>query len=294
MCGICGVVGGSPETRARDVMRMNAALSHRGPDGQGVGHFDHAEIAMSRLAIIDVDNGQQPMTSNDGRFSAVVNGEIYNFRELRSRLETAGHVFRTRADSEVICHGFAEWGEGLLTELAGMFALAVYDKREESLTLARDPFGEKPLFFFEGTGWLAFSSELKSLLEHPGIPREADREALAYYLRLGLIPEPMTPFRGVSSLPPGANLRWHRGSTRVTHYHTVDYRPDPALEDDRAAEEAVEAALTTAVRRQAVSDVPLGAFLSGGHRFEHGGGSSPTRAVRPDPYVHSQLRGRQL
>lgn len=266
MCGICGIVGPGLETdAARSVAAMNAALRHRGPDSHGQFDDRGASLAMSRLAIIDVEGGDQPLYAGDRETVAVVNGEIYNFRALRDVLVRAGHRFVTASDSEVVVHGYREWGEDVVSRLHGMFAIAVYDRREQTLLLARDRFGEKPLFYYRTpNGAIAFASELRSLVAWPAIPRQMDREAIGYFLRVGFIPAPLTSFAGIAALRPGHWLRWNSGQLEERAYFIPRPDPDPRLADDDTAAEAVAGALKAAVHRQAVSDVPLGAFLSGG------------------------------
>lgn len=245
---------------------MNAALDHRGPDNRGQFDDGGVSLAMCRLAIIDVQGGNQPLFGEDRQTIAVVNGEIYNFRALRDELTRAGYRFRTGTDSEVVVHGYSHWGDDVVHRLHGMFALAVYDRGQRELLLARDRFGEKPLFYYLGAGGeIAFSSELRSLLAWRAIPRVMDREAMGYFLRVGFVPSPRTAFAGIAAVQPGHWLRWRMGGAVKKHAYFVPRAvPDPRLANDGAATEAVAGALKAAVRRQAVSDVPLGAFLSGG------------------------------
>jgi asparagine synthase (glutamine-hydrolysing) len=265
MCGIVGacLVNQVPDLGPR-IAGMNALLTHRGPDSGG--QFTHAgmSIAARRLAIIDLITGDQPLLSADGAVAAVLNGEIYNYRELTQELESRGFVFRTRADTEVLVHGYTAWGAGLCEKLKGMFAFAVVDTKASRLLLGRDRFGEKPLFYSEDHGDLVFASEIQALLEWPGIERSLDREAFSYFLRLGYAPSPLTLFSGVRELPPGCLMQWEAGKVSVRRYYDPDYTPDPSLKRYGVAIEAVQAAIERAVRRQMVADVPLGAFLSGG------------------------------
>ena len=205
MCGICGVIGRADAEAV--VRRMNDRLHHRGPDQQAVFHEPDLALGIARLAIIDVDGGQQPMFSEDEAVVAVHNGEIYNFRDLREELLEAGHQFKTSTDSEVLVHGYEQWGTGLVERLEGMFAFCIWDRRARRLLLARDRFGEKPLFYHHRPGdRLAFSSELASLLAFPAIRRTADREAIGYYLRAGFVPEPLSAFADVKSLAAGSRF----------------------------------------------------------------------------------------
>lgn len=265
MCGICGAVQRHPPPDlAARVDRMNCALVHRGPDSAGRYSHDGVSLAVRRLAIIDLETGDQPISSEDEAIWVTLNGEIYNYRELTAELQKRGHRFKTRSDTEVIVHGYEEYGVSIVERLKGMFAIALYDATRRRLYLARDRFGEKPLFYHSSADGLVFSSELASLLEWPGLPRETDREALGYYLRMGFVPEPLTFFRDIAQLPAGCWMRWEDDRAEIHRYHQPDYSPDPGLEDEGAVLEAVEDALKNAVRRQMVSDVPLGAFLSGG------------------------------
>lgn len=265
MCGICGAAKrNSLVDLDAQVDRMNRALLHRGPDSEGRYSNGGVSMAMRRLAIIDLETGDQPVSNEDKTIWVTLNGEVYNYLELGDSLRKKGHKFRTRSDTEVIAHGYEEYGISVVERIKGMFALALYDTRKRCLYLARDRFGEKPLFYYSSTDELVYSSELASLMEWPGLPRETDREALGYYLRMGFTPEPLTLFRSIKQLPAGCWLKWTESETAINRYYHIDYSPDPALRDDEAVHEQVGNALRNAVRRQAVSDVPLGALLSGG------------------------------
>jgi asparagine synthase (glutamine-hydrolysing) len=265
MCGIAGFVGvesSAAEPREALVRRMCDAIRHRGPDDEGVHVDAHAAIGMRRLAIIDVDTGQQPMTGEDGRFIVVFNGEIYNFRELAAELREAGHRFRTKSDTEVIVHAWEQWGEGALARLSGMFGLAVWDTVSRTLWLARDRAGIKPLHYTEAGGRLLFGSEIKSLLADPGVQRHIDPQALDHYCSFLYTPADRSIFAGIRKLPPGHALRWRDGQLRTWQYWEL-----PAESFDGSAQEAaarLRVLLRDAVRSHMVSDVPLGAFLSGG------------------------------
>ena len=265
MCGIVGIVAAPGcEAPAEDVARaMNAAIRHRGPDDEGVWRDRRALLGMRRLAIIDVAGGHQPMHSDDGRVSLVFNGEIYNFRELRRTLEALGQVFRTRSDSEVVLHAYRHWGEACFAHLNGMFAIALWDSAAGTLLLARDRLGEKPLFYAQEAKRLLFASELKALTRVPGFRRELDAEAIQAYVCFGYVPNPACIFRGVRKLPPGHYLRYADGRSEVVRYWQVDFEPKLNLSEDAAADE-LAALLDQAVASRLVSDVPFGAFLSGG------------------------------
>lgn len=220
---------------------------------------------MRRLAIIDVAGGDQPIVSEDGRLVIVFNGEIYNHQDLRRQLLRQGHRFRTHSDTEAILHLFEDQAEATPAHLKGMFAFCIYDRLERTLFLARDRFGEKPLYYhFSSEHGFAFSSEIRSLLVCPFVPRRLDREALGYYLRAGLVPAPLTLFQEVYSLPPGTWLRLRDGQLTIRPYYTVDFTVDGRLAREETAVERVRETLKQAVARQSVSEVPLGAFLSGG------------------------------
>jgi asparagine synthase (glutamine-hydrolysing) len=266
VCGICGVVAPSgPEREA--VEAMSAALVHRGPDSAGLAAEGPAMLAARRLAIIDLAHGDQPLASEDGRVTVVQNGEIYNHAELRRELEPRGHRFRTRSDTEVLAHLYEEEGPGFVARLRGMFALALWDREERRLLLARDRFGIKPLFHAaRPDGGLAFASELTALTRLPGFAREVDLDALEAYLAFNAIPAPLCILRGARKLPPGHWLTWQDGRVRVERYARPAPAPAGAL---RREPEAVLAAelrerLRDSVRAHLVSDVPVGVLLSGG------------------------------
>lgn len=265
MCGICGVVdlkAGRP-VDAGVLRRMNRALRHRGPDEEGYREAPHVGLAMCRLRVIDPAGGSQPMSNEDGSVWLVYNGEVYNFRELRRELEARGHRFRTRSDTEVVVHGYEAFGVEVVTRLRGMFAFALWDGRQQRLLLARDRLGIKPLYYWQRGDRLAFASELKSLLKLPDFPREVDPEAVDLYLTYGYVPAPWTPFRGVRKLAPGHVLVLDQAGARVQNYWDFV----PAERPSRPLRESVaelRARLQDAVRSHLVSDVPVGAFLSGG------------------------------
>jgi asparagine synthase (glutamine-hydrolysing) len=271
MCGIVGIVDLRSEREfGRELIdRMNKVQHHRGPDETGVQIEPGLALGHKRLSIIDLANGQQPMVSADGRYVIIYNGEVYNFRELRAELEPLGHVFKTHCDTEVLLCAFAQWGEGCVTRFRGMFAFAIWDRHAKSLFLARDRLGIKPMFWCElPDGCVAFSSELKSLFELPNLPREMDVRAVEEYFALGYVPEPRTIFSGVNKLSPGYMLTLTRGQSaaaRPKQYWDVPFEPmhgADATEED-LGQELIER-LREAVKVRLVSEVPLGAFLSGG------------------------------
>ncbi len=262
---MCGITGGVPGIDARVLERMTAALAHRGPDGEGYFHAAGpagASLGHRRLAVIDLAGGRQPMTSADGRWTIVYNGEIYNFRELRSQLEGCGAVFRTKSDTEVLLEAWAQWGVDALERLRGMFAFAIWDGRERALWLVRDRLGIKPLYYTTAGGRLLFGSEIKALLAHPAVSRRLRTSAVDDYLAYLYVPAPQTIFEGIEELPPAHWLRYANGLTEVRCYWQA--RPLPAGEEQESSPEELCALLEESVRLRLVSDVPLGAFLSGG------------------------------
>ena len=250
---------------------MTDALVHRGPDGHGYHIDEEARIFLGhrRLAIIDIGGGAQPMWNEDQTVGVVFNGEIYNHVELRRLLEDRGHRFHSdHSDTEVLVHGYEEWGTELPLRLNGMFAFAIWDKAQSRLFLARDRFGEKPLFYARGPHFLAFASELSSLLRHPRVDTETDVGSLQKLFGYGFFPASRTPYKGVAKLPGGHWLLLDLRSDRVTlrRYWKFSLQPDASLlergEEDLADE--LDSLLTQAVKRRLISDVPIGLFLSGG------------------------------
>lgn len=265
MCGIAGAVWTDP-TRVIDpevLRRMVAALAHRGPDADGFYTDPNAALGHRRLAIIDVACGAQPMANEDDSVWVVFNGEIYNHHELRGELEGRGHRFRTHSDTEVLVHLYEDQGEEAIARLNGMFALAIWDQRQRRLLLARDRMGEKPLVYRHEPGRLLFASELKALLAVPGLPRRIDPAALDAYLAYQYVPHPRIIFEGYQKLPPGHLAVYADDRLEVRRY----WSPDLQSEVDRPAEEYAQELrelLTSAVAMRLESEVPLGAFLSGG------------------------------
>ncbi len=263
MCGICGY-GLAQDDEPPPLQSMVDLLSHRGPDGQGQLDEGRVAVGMRRLAIIDVAGGDQPISNEDRTVWVVLNGEIYNYRELRQSLLDAGHAFATESDTEVLVHMYEDDREGMFEALRGMYAVCVYDRRNRSLLLGRDPFGEKPLYYYRKGETIIFASEIRSLLASDAVPRKLDYEALGYYLRAGLVPSPLTMFAGIRQVEPGTWMQWKSGSVTQGRHWAPDYTTSPDLKDADRAEQAVAEALRQAVRRQLVSERPLGAFLSGG------------------------------
>ena len=287
MCGICGVVEMRREGEAEAaVARMMAAMTHRGPDDEGMYATPGAVIGMRRLSIIDLAGGRQPIFNEAGTIAVVQNGEIYNFRELRAELDGRGHVFRTKSDTEVIVHAYEEWGEECAAHLRGMFAFAVLDTRRETpagprLLLARDPLGIKPLYYARVNGALVFASEVRALVASGEVATEISREGLESYLLFGSVAEPVTLVEGVRSLEPGhrmsVRLGTEAGEARPEAYWDFAWAAKRAAEEKQerslvsarpglgmTTQEQVREKLEDAVRSHLVADVPVGIFLSSG------------------------------
>src|SRR3989449_5409956 len=264
MCGIAGKFNLNRRPVDADLMAQRGGrLSHRGPDDEGRYVSGPIGLSSRRLSIIDLDTGRQPISNEDGTVWVVLNGEIYNFIELRALLETRGHRFQTRTDTEVIVHLYEEYGPGLLAHLRGMFAFAVWDHRRRQLLLARDRLGEKPLFYSYRPGRvLLFASELKSLLVDSDVRPTIDLAAVDTYLSLLYIPAPATIFNEIKKLPAAHYLTCTARSLEVREYWDVPL--PPAGEEDGLNDEALRAQLREAVRIQLRSVVHIGAYLSGG------------------------------
>ncbi|MET0153174.1 MAG: asparagine synthase (glutamine-hydrolyzing) [Candidatus Binatia bacterium] len=264
MCGIAGEVRGSGVDRDA-ATRMAERLRHRGPDQRSiyVSRAGRCALAHARLRVIDLATGEQPMSNEDGSVWVVFNGEIYDFQALRRELEARGHAFRSRSDTEVIVHGYEEWGDRLPERLDGMFALAIWDERRQRLFLARDRAGKKPLYVYRDDERLLFASEIKAILEHPGADRSIEPSALPLYLTYGYVPSPLTFYRRIRKLPAASCLALEadRG-TREWSYWGLDFTPRSIRAEE--ADEEIRARMRAAVRRRMIADVPLGAFLSGG------------------------------
>lgn len=262
---MCGIAGYTHYKRAFDPARIRRAtleLVHRGPDQQGFYESPVVSLGAARLKIIDLEGGDQPVTSDDPPAVVVYNGEIYNHAELRRELEKRGHRFRSRSDTEVLLHAFLEWDTGCFARLRGMFAAAIWLERERRLVLVRDRLGIKPLYYAVRGPDLYFGSELKAILAHPEIERSLDLEGLDHYLTLNYVPCPYTLVEGVRKLPPGCWLEWREGKLRQERYWQLEFRPvrRPLAE----ACEELDALLREAVREHLISDVPLGVWASGG------------------------------
>ena len=262
MCGIAGLAG----TRADPAIleRMALAIRHRGPDDSGVFDDGDAGFGFRRLSIIDVAGGHQPIFNEDDSAAIVLNGEIYNHHDLRTGLLERGHRFRTRSDVETVLHLWEEKGERCLDDLRGMFALAIWNRRDRSLFMARDRVGKKPLYYARLTGGgIVFGSEIKAVLQHPEVRREPDPDAIDHFLTLQYVPSPMTAFRGIERIPPAHWLRWHDRRIELGRYWKLEYEDKFRAPEAELREELVRL-LREAVDIRLESEVPLGAFLSGG------------------------------
>jgi asparagine synthase (glutamine-hydrolysing) len=278
VCGIAGILALRPDGGddrpltagdERVLAHLTGHLVHRGPDGRGRWSSADGRCALghTRLQVIDPETGAQPMATPDGRVVVVYNGEIYNFRDLRARLEARGHAFRTRCDTEVLVHGYREWGEAVVERLDGMFAFGLWDVARQRLLLARDPVGQKPLYLATTANRLVFASEVEPLWDavarYRGEPPTVDPAAVEAYLRQGFVPAPATGWQGLAKLPPATVVTVAAdGRREERRYWRADWSPVP-VSADRAAETTREI-LTRAVEKRLVADVPLGAFLSGG------------------------------
>jgi asparagine synthase (glutamine-hydrolysing) len=259
---MCGITGAVPGLDNGVLKRMTAALAHRGPDGEGYFSSPDVSLGHRRLAVIDLAGGGQPMTSRDGRWTIVFNGEIYNFRALRRELQALGVVFRTQSDTEALLEAWARWGVDAIERLRGMFAFALWDARERALWLVRDRLGLKPLYYSVAGGRLLFGSEIKAILAHPSAPRQLNPAAVDDYLAYLYVPAPQTIFAGIEELPPGHWMRWQNGAADIRRYWEA--RPLPKGESLPRHAEDLCALLEESVCLRLESDVPLGTFLSGG------------------------------
>ena len=262
MCGFGGYVGSG----SRQILEaMTSLLTHRGPDWRGVWMRDGIGLAHTRLSILDLTPaGRQPMVSADGRFVLVYNGEIYNYRELRSQLQQAGEIFLSSSDTEVLLHGYRKWGSRVVEKLRGMFAFGIWDDAHRRLFLARDRLGIKPLFYAPLSDGLVFGSEIKALFAHPDLCRKMNPGAVDVYFELGYIPGPNTIFQGVQALAPGCLLEYGEGSLSIQRYWRPEFQVEHAERNEAALSDELDQRLHDAVRSHLVADVPVGAFLSGG------------------------------
>ncbi|PWT92244.1 MAG: asparagine synthase (glutamine-hydrolyzing) [Blastocatellia bacterium] len=264
MCGIVGVVRSDSKTVDQTlVSRMCDAIRHRGPDEDGFYFNDSVGLGMRRLSIIDLAGGQQPIHNQDRTAWIVFNGEIYNYLELRDKLEKLGHKFYTNSDTEAIIHAYDRYGSDCANHLRGMFAFAIWDERTQELLLARDRIGKKPLLYADVNGQLIFGSEFTALLLHPDVSREVNTEAIDHYLSFMCVPAPVTAYKAIKKLEPGHTLRWRNGEIKTERYWQPDFSKKLDINEEEAGEQAIKL-LREAVRVRLMSEVPLGAFLSGG------------------------------
>lgn len=272
MCGIAGFILPVSVPGQRDIMTaMGAAIAHRGPDDTGILDVVSSDaqyrvgLVHRRLSIIDLATGHQPLGNADGSVQVIFNGEIYNFQSLREELIALGHIFKTASDTETIVHAYVQWGEECVRHFRGMFAFAIWDARHDRLFIARDPFGKKPLFLCEHAGGLLFASEIKALLAVPGVAAQADESAIWDYFAYRYVPGPATLFQGIRKLAPGSTLTWENGALREQVYFTpADSRSRVAAPLPADPVATFLDKLDESVRIRMISDVPFGAFLSGG------------------------------
>ena len=267
MCGIAGRFNFDPRhpVDPQRLASMTTVIAHRGPDADGFYCADGIGLGHRRLSIIDLVSGDQPLGNEDGSVWVVFNGEIYNFAEVRDELIARGHVFRTKSDTEVIVHGYEEWGDRAVERFRGMFAFAVWDEPRRRLLLARDRVGVKPLYYalLDRVG-IVFGSEIKALLEDPDVPRDWSPDAIDAYLSLLYVPAPATVYKSIHKLPPAHILVAENNQVSIRRYWDLTFAGDGDASREAEYLEAVDAALSEAVRLRLISDVPLGAFLSGG------------------------------
>lgn len=272
MCGIAGLIFPSSDAGQLAALEsMGRAIAHRGPDDTGVLQAATADgswqvgLLHRRLSIIDIATGHQPLGNETGDVQIIFNGEIYNYQPLREELIALGHRFRTASDTETIVHAYVQWGEDCVRHFRGMFAFAIWDARIERLFMARDPFGKKPLFLWQHEGRLAFGSEIKALLALPGVSAQANQDAIWDYFAYRYVPGPATLFQGIRKLAPGSTATWENGVLRENVYYTPpDSRPRVAAAMPADPVATFLEKLDESVRIRMISDVPFGAFLSGG------------------------------
>jgi asparagine synthase (glutamine-hydrolysing) len=264
MCGIAGTLTTEGPAEPELVQRMCRAMVHRGPDSRGLYAGDGVALGVQRLAVIDLAGGDQPIYNEDGSVVVVVNGEVYNYRELSDELRRAGHRLRSAADGEVIVHLYEELGEACVDRLRGMFAFALWDRRERRLLLARDRVGKKPLFYAWRNGRLWFASEPRAILATGEVPRDVDYQAIDLFLHYQCVPAPRSAFAAIRKLPPGHTLVWRDGRIDLRRYWKLSYRDRPLEGGEPEACERIREAVLEATRLRLRSDVPVGVLLSGG------------------------------
>ena len=264
MCGICGIVNfNGVSVEPEDVLNKTQTLVHRGPDDQGIYCHENVGLGSRRLSIIDLETGSQPIHNEDSSAWIVCNGEIYNYRSLRVDLKAKGHRFYTGSDTEVILHLYEEYQEKCVDYLNGIFAFAIWDRRRRKLLVARDRLGVKPLFYYQDKNKLIFASEIKAIISDPALERKLNKEALSHFFSFNYLPSPLTMFKGIQSLLPGYMLICSDGDIRISKYWELVFEPKLGLKEVEVAEQLL-GHMRRAVKMQLASDVPLGAFLSGG------------------------------
>jgi len=264
MCGIAGIIGNT-EQKDETIKKMVDVITHRGPDEDGFYTDEDVAFGMRRLSIIDLGGGKQPIESEDGNLSIVFNGEIYNYKELHEELTAKGHIFKTNSDTEVIIHLFEQEGDEMVKRLRGMFTFAIYDKKKKEFYIARDQFGIKPLYYLvQGKGIVAFGSEIKSLLHYPGFKKEINHEAVYNYFSFQFNPLEETFFKNIWKLPPATYLRINVTKNKIFQKRYWTYNFDKPITDKQTLKKEVLSTLEDSVKAHMISDVPVGAFLSGG------------------------------
>ncbi|MFI5344631.1 MAG: asparagine synthetase B family protein, partial [Chlamydiales bacterium] len=266
MCGICGQYNFKEQAPVKfeDIQRMTKTLVHRGPDDEGFYLSGPLGFGFRRLSIIDLDGGHQPMSDSEESVWVVFNGEIYNFPELKRELENQGHVFRTKCDTEAIIHGYKQWGDEVFNHLNGMFGLAIWDVRKRRLLVVRDPMGIKLIYYKIEGGTVYFGSEIRPILAATGERPNIDATSLNLFLRYRYTPSPLTLFQGIKKLAPGTALIFEKGAYRLERWYRYKPTPFSPLKTARQAEEELLELYKRAVKRQLMSDVPVGLLLSGG------------------------------
>jgi len=264
MCGICGKISLNGAVSENLIHKMCGVLEHRGPDDEGVYIRGGTGLGHRRLAIIDLSEaGHQPMSNEDGSIWIVLNGEIYNFPELREALEKKGHRFKSHSDTEVVLHLYEDKGAECLKDLRGPFAFAIWDSRKERLFIARDRIGKKPLYYTYKNQALTFASEIKAILQDPDVSKEVNRPVVTDYLSYGYTPTPETMFKGIMKLPPAHFMIYEKGNIRLEKYWELDFSKKLKLSETEYCDRTMDL-LGECTKIRLISDVPLGAFLSGG------------------------------
>lgn len=261
---MCGIVGYISEKIDQQVLEsMMDQIVHRGPDGSGRYLDQKIALGHRRLSIIDVAGGAQPMKNEDGSLICIFNGEIYNYRELRQKLICMGHIFASDSDTEVLLHGYEAWGAGLLLKLRGMFAYVIWDRVNQQLFCARDYFGIKPLYYYQGENAFLFGSEIKSFLPHPDFVKELNEDQLELYLTYQYSPGNETFFKGVYQLPPAHYMVWRSGQIEIKRYWKPEFVPDETVSEEKWIEK-IRSVMDDSVKAHKISDVEVGSFLSSG------------------------------